>query len=229
MTQGPDALAAPSPSRRALCPACQRPLASCLCRWAAPTDHQVEVLILQHPLEVNQAKGSARLLQLSLARCRLFVGETFDPVSLEAWLRPPGSSRRPVLLYPDTDAQADPGLRSAPAACPDELQDPARLRLVVLDGTWRKSRKMLYLNALLQQLPRLALHDPPPSHYRAVRRARRPDQLSTLEATVLALQQLESTTARGDPQRWQALLEAFDGFVEDRLVRAASSSAPPCR
>ena len=40
---------------------------------------------------------------------------------------------------------------------PALLHDPSRLRLIVLDGTWRKSRKMLYRNPLLQQLPRLSL------------------------------------------------------------------------
>jgi DTW domain-containing protein len=76
-----------------------------------------------------------------------------------------------------------------------------------LDGTWRKSRKMLYLNPLLQQLPRLALRDLPPSSYR-IRKAHKPDQLSTLEATCAALAQLES-----DAGRFAPLLRAFDGFV----------------
>ena len=75
---------------------------------------------------------------------------------------------------------------------PDLLRDPSRLRLIVLDGTWRKSRKMLYRNPLLQQLPRLSLQRMPASHY-LIRKAHRPDQLSTLEATCAALAQLEGT------------------------------------
>ena len=64
------------------------------------------------------------------------------------------------------------------------------LRLVLLDGTWRKSRKMLWANPLLQALPRLALHHVPASRY-AIRKAHAPHQLSTLEATQQALRHLE--------------------------------------
>jgi DTW domain-containing protein YfiP len=81
----------------------------------------------------------------------------------------------------------------------------------VLDGTWRKSRKMLYQNPLLQQLPRLALRDMPASRY-LIRKAHRSDQLSTLEATCTALMQLE-----GGVERFQPLLAAFHGFVAQQL------------
>ena len=67
---------------------------------------------------------------------------------------------------------------------------------------------MLYQSLPLQQLPRLALRNLPPSHYR-IRKAHEPDQLSTLEATCYALGQLEC-----DATRFQPLLDAFDGFVE---------------
>ena len=93
------------------------------------------------------------------------------------------------------------------------LRDPSRLRLIVLDGTWRKSRKMLHLNPLLQHLPRLTLHDAPASRY-WIRKAHRSDQLSTLEATCIALTQVE-----GNPERFQPLLNAFDGFIAQQLAQ----------
>ncbi|MRW89085.1 DTW domain-containing protein [Duganella sp. FT80W] len=191
------------PARRALCSACLRPQQTCICRWVTALPNKVEVLILQHPMEANNAKGSARLLHLSLRNSRLEVGETFDAQHLQALLSP---ERRNVLLYPDTeDASLD---LAAPQPFDSAwLQDPAGLRLVVLDGTWRKSRKMLYLNPLLQALPRLPLRDTPPSHY-LIRKAHLPDQLSTLEATVYALAQLEN-----DINQYNPLIEAFDGFV----------------
>jgi DTW domain-containing protein YfiP len=80
-------------------------------------------------------------------------------------------------------------------------------RRVVLDATWRKSRKMLHLNPLLQALPRWSLQQVPEARY-AIRKAHAPGQLSTLEATCAALGQLE-----GQPERWGALLGAFDAFV----------------
>ena len=187
---------------------------------------------MQHPLEVANAKGSARLLHLSLPHSRLITGEAFDAVALQALLMAPldplataplplqGATqprRRAILLYPDTQTNPSPDLSPPPDLHPDEVRDPSRLRLIVLDGTWRKSRKMLYQNPLLQQLPRLALRDLPPSHY-LIRKAHLPDQLSTLEATCAALIQLE-----GSVIQFQKLLTAFDGFVAQQLGYRASS------
>ncbi|HAT31481.1 MAG TPA: DTW domain-containing protein [Janthinobacterium sp.] len=196
-----------STSRRPSCAACLRPLATCICRWVVPLPHAVEVLILQHPLEVANAKGSARLLHLCLPGSTLLVGETFAPAELAPLL----ADKNTVLLYPDTAGDRSLGIPAPPALAPDWLARPAALRLVVLDGTWRKSRKMLYLNPLLQQLPRLPLRNMPPSHY-LIRKAHAPDQLSTLEATCYALMQLENDTAR-----FQPLIDAFDVFVAQQL------------
>jgi DTW domain-containing protein YfiP len=189
---------------RSTCSRCLRARSACICAHVLALQPQVEVLILQHPLEVQQSKGSARLLHLSLAGSSLQVGECFDTAQLAQWLHAPGKTS--VLLYPATvhDAQGKllPLAPTPPAALP-----PSQLRLIVLDGTWRKSRKMLYRNPLLQALPRLSLQAMPPSHYR-LRKAHRPDQLSTLEAVCYALMQLEQDEAKYAP-----LLQAFDGFI----------------
>lgn len=255
-----------TPLQRPTCSACLRPQRSCICRWITPTPHRVEVVVLQHPLEVHQAKGSARLLHLSLPRSVLVTGEVFADDELQALIGAPlpfpasaghpenvlrpvaasaaqstdalrpfpastghseetlrqcaadaGSSsaaaradKKPsytLLLYPDSPPDPALGLFAPPALPAHCLREPSRLRLVVLDGTWRKSRKMLYRNPLLQQLPRLALTDMPASRYR-IRKAQLPDQLSTLEATCAALAQLE-----GAAEPFEPLLAAFDGFV----------------
>lgn len=124
--------------------------------------------MLQHPLEQREVKGTARLLSLSLANCRLRVGEVFDPL-------PNPEGRVEALLYPGD------GTTPLPAGTP-----PERLRLYVLDGTWRKSRLLLLRNPWLQALPRWPLSATPPSRYR-VRKAQAAHQLSTLEAVAYAL------------------------------------------
>lgn len=200
-------------SRRESCTLCLRPQSSCICRWITPVAHEVEVLILQHPMEVTQAKGSARLLHLSLPGSRLLTGEVFHMHGVLADAdAAEGRPRHTLLLYPDTVDTGGDELR-APAALrePSPRREPSQVRLIVLDGTWRKSRKMLYLNPLLQQLPRLALRDMPPSNYR-IRQAHKPQQLSTLEATCAALAQLES-----DHEKFLPLLTAFDGFVAQQM------------
>jgi DTW domain-containing protein YfiP len=170
----------------------------------------VELLILQHPLEVANAKNSARLLHLSLTGSRMVAGESFSNEELEALLT--GDGRIPLLLYPDTADDTSLLVAAPPALDPAPLRSPDKLRLVVLDATWRKSRKMLYLNPLLQQLPRLALRDMPASNYR-IRKAHAPDQLSTLEAVAYALAQLD-----GDATRSDTLLAAFERFVSQQAA-----------
>jgi DTW domain-containing protein len=212
--------------QRPTCATCLRPQSTCICQWITPVAHTVEVVILQHPLEVGQAKGSARLLHLSLPHSRIVTGEVFAGPKLEALLSAPfepvaaaPGPKRAILLYPDTPEEKALKVAAPPLLAPEWLYEPAQLRLIVLDGTWRKSRKMLYLNPLLQQLPRLPLRDMPPSHYR-IRKAQRPDQLSTLEATCAALMQLE-----GDAAKYQPLLAAFDGFVAQQLAYRASGTS----
>ena len=218
-----------SAAKRLACDQCLRPLSGCICRWITPTAHAVEVVLLQHPLEEHSAKGSARLLHLSLARSRMVTGELVAEGELRALLGDPfepvaettKEEKHPILLYPHTTEDTV----APPILTPEMLRDPSRLRLIVLDGTWRKSRKMLHLNPLLQQLPRLSLIEVPLSRY-LIRKAHRADQLSTLEATCLALTQLE-----GSAERFQPLLNAFDGFVAQQLaqrdagIAAASKSS----
>lgn len=215
---------------RSLCPRCQRPQTTCLCAAVHTARHQVQVLILMHPLEQHQAKGTARLLHLCLAHSRVIVGEAFAPDALaralaESWddadRRAP---RRAVLLYP-------PSPPGAPCPLPPPLPEawlaaPERLRLVVLDGTWRKTRRMLWANPALQALPRLALQDMPASRY-SIRKAHAPHQRSTLEAAQQALQRLEPEN--GDIA---ALGEAMQAFMAQQqaywpAARPAMLDEPP--
>jgi DTW domain-containing protein YfiP len=204
-----------TPSIRARCPQCRRALRTCVCALARAVPHEVQVLILMHPMEVHEAKGTGHLLHLCLPRSRLLVGECLDAAVLQQalygdWGEAAGTGpRHSVLLYPET-AQQDAALGLAAAAPLPMPCEPSRLRLVVLDGTWRKSRKMLYANPALQALPRLALHDTPAGRY-AIRKARLPGQLSTFEAVTLALAQLQGWDEQ-EPGRAQ-LDSVFSAFV----------------
>lgn len=198
----------PSTPRRAQCPTCLRPQSACICALAHTALAATQVLILQHPLELQEAKGTARLLHLCLPGSRLEVGETFEPQQLQQWLHGawPGADapQHTLLLYPQTPDQPALTVSAAP-----EAVAPVR-RLVLIDGTWRKSRKMLYANPLLAQLPRLALTETGPAGY-SIRKAPREGQLSTLEAAALALQALEGWADHAPPMR--ALLQSFTGLI----------------
>ncbi|WP_028997903.1 tRNA-uridine aminocarboxypropyltransferase [Azohydromonas australica] len=202
----------PSTLRRAICAHCLRPQATCLCALVQPTVHRTEVLVLQHPQEQRQAKNSVALLRLSLARCEVVVGERFEPETLQALLQRPGRDTR--LLYPDVPAAPAP-----PAPGPMG----ASLRLVVIDATWRKSLRMLLEHPALAALPRLSLDAPAPTRYRAIRAARRADQVSTLEATVQALAMLEGPSFDATP-----LLDAFGRFVAGVQARQRPQAPTGC-
>lgn len=154
--------------------------------------------MLQHPQEQRQAKNSVALLRFSLAHCEVVVGERFTAETLQALLHRPGQDTR--LLYPDVPAAPAPSVTGAMVGLP--------MRLVVIDATWRKSLRMLLEHPLLAALPRLSLDAPAPTRYRAIRAARRVDQVSTLEATVQALAMIEGSSFDGSP-----LLDAFGRFV----------------
>jgi DTW domain-containing protein YfiP len=191
---------------------CLRPQATCLCALARPTAHRTEVLVLQHPKEQRQAKNSVAMLRLSLEHCEVVIGERFAHGALQALLQRPGRDTR--LLYPDVPA--------APAPAPSALgmAAGAPVRLVVLDATWRKSLRMLHEHPALAELPRLSLDAPAPTRYRAIRAARRADQVSTLEATVQALAILEGPSFDAAP-----LLDAFGRFVAGVAARQRPSQA----
>lgn len=200
-----------SPSRRPVCPACDRPRVTCLCDLVVPVDNPVEVLILQHPAEARQAKGSAQLLHRCLVHSRLWIGDRFDESELGAVMQ--AGDRVPVLLYP----QVAPG---APAPRVPEDLSTGRIRLVVLDATWRKSLRMLHENPVLQGLPRLSLAGVPAPAYGAMRQAPGAGRWSTLEAVAQALDELA-----GEPGRHAPLRGAMAAFVARWSIQVASRSA----
>lgn len=193
-----------------------RPMRACVCGCARTIHSAVQLLVLQHPMEVGHAKNTARLLHLCVHGSRLEVGETWHAQDLEHWLHAPwpgqaaGAQVRPLLLYPPTPPDPQLPAVQPPALPPHWLDAPQLLRLVVLDGTWRKSRKMLYLNPLLQQLPRVALHNSPACRY-VIRKAQAEGQLSSFEAAALALAQLQHWS--DNHPAWTALMESFDAAM----------------
>lgn len=126
------------------------------------------------------------------------MGEVFE--DLATLLNPPGYQAR--LLFPGEGAQlidtAEPSDESLPWL------------LVVPDGTWRKARKLLHLNPLLAQLPRVTLPEGAVSRYR-LRKAPGPGALSTLEAIVQALEILEAPTS------FTPLLRPFEALIEGQI------------
>ena len=175
-----------------------RPQTHCLCALIPQLDSRTRVLLLQHPSEVSHALNTARLAALGLTHAQLRVGEVFD--DLDQLINQPGYQAR--LLFPGEDTQVLTAYELADKSLP--------LLLVVPDGTWRKVRKLLHLNPMLAQLPRVTLPQGAVSRYR-LRKAPGPGALSTLEAIVQALEILEAPTS------FAPLLRPFEALIEGQI------------
>ena len=182
---------------RPRCPRCQRPENHCLCPLIPHLPSRTRVLLLQHPSEVGHALNTARLAALGLENAELRVGERFEDLAETL----ADSRYRACLLFPGEEARP---VAEAAAG------DPRPLLLVVPDGTWRKARKLLYLNPELAALPRVTLPAGLTSRYR-LRKAPMAGALSTLEAVVAALDILEA------PARFDALLKPFEALIQGQI------------
>jgi DTW domain-containing protein len=150
-----------------------------------------EVLVVRHHWEAFKSTGTARLAGLALSNLRLLDMAAENPEPVREALR---SLNDAWLLYPGGAATA--------------RTDERPKTLVVLDGTWRQTRKMLRRLPELARLPRFSLAPPQEDDRRRLREAPRPDARSTLESIADALAELDS------PERGARLLALHATFVE---------------
>lgn len=191
------AMPIPNPLKRPRCEQCLRPVSYCLCEHITVVPSRTRVLILQHPDEQRHALNTGRLAVLGLKQAELLVGERFAQLgSLLA------AEARVFLLFPGEQAQTPQPLAPGP-------EDAAPL-LIVLDGTWRKARKILHENPVLNSLPRLALEAGQPSTYR-IRQTGEFAAVSTIEAIVRTLTALEPG------QDFSPVLVPFDVLIEQQI------------
>lgn len=188
---------------RAVCPRCRRPARVCYCaELPSLRTPKTRVLILQHPRERDMPIGTARMASLCLPDAELWVG--IDWTQSEALAQAIADPARPAaLLYPGEGAR-------------DVTRDPPRepVTLVVIDGTWATSKKMLRVNPALAALPRWAFTPPTPSEYR-IRREPNDACVSTIEALMHVLGAIE-----GDAERFHALLRPFRYMVDIQIAHA---------
>lgn len=194
---------------RAVCNHCNRPQKVCICEFIEPVQNRVEIGVLQHPSEVAQIKGTAIIAQLALSHCHLWVGEGLcDLPELQAWLN---NGVQTLLLYPPTDEQ-ESGIECQLFKPTDLNFEQAPFKVLVLDGTWRKTYKMMQLNPELKALNRIGLEPTNPSAYK-VRKQKDESSLSTIEAIAELLAQIE-----GHAEPFKGLLNAFNKIQNQQMA-----------
>ncbi|MGI9277930.1 MAG: tRNA-uridine aminocarboxypropyltransferase [Endozoicomonas sp.] len=180
---------------RAECPKCKRPPVSCYCQDLGEETACMDLLILQHPKETRHPLNSARIAQLGIRNCEILVGEDFiENNRLQDIL----NERKTCLLFPSPEAQST-------GEYLDENGKPDLC--IVIDGTWRKARKIYYLNPALQDLPAISLRDTGRSEYK-IRKSPSDKALSTIEAAVALLREVGN-----NKQAHQQCLDAFEKMI----------------
>ncbi|CAM3132089.1 tRNA-uridine aminocarboxypropyltransferase [Vibrio rarus] len=183
------------------CERCGRAKKACLCQWIQPVTSTTEVVILQHPSEVNQAKGTAKIVELTITPCQVFVGENFsEHARINQWLNEPDTVN--LLLFPSQNS-------SQLHAQYLTGKGHNKVRLFLIDGTWKKAFKIYQLSQNLQQLTQVHLAPDLQGRY-TIRKAPKDNALSTVEAAYFALTQLGACDAT-------PLISAFDHMVEFQI------------
>lgn len=189
--------------KRLSCQRCQRPLSACLCSALPrqPIDNHWPIHILQHRQEHAHALNTARIAVLGLGQCQLHavtdapVEDTLPPALL-------AQLDRALLMYPGPQsrdvAQLDPA-------------DIATRPLLLLDASWRKSRRLLLSSPWLQALPRISVDLHAPSRYR-IRREPAAEYCSSLEALCRVLGSLEQ-----DHEKYAPLLATMDVMIDQQI------------
>lgn len=187
---------------RRYCQRCQRPESACICQLIVNVNNDCHVVILQHPSEVKQAKGTVTLLEQCLDNCQVIVGENFtENNELNQLLEKYQDNIH--LLYPSEGADVVTAKKYE-----DKKRAPC---IILLDGTWKKAYKMYMLSKNLHAIAHLCLPEGVTGRY-LIRQTKKNNALSTLEACSHALAIIEQS-----PKIYQALLRSFEQFNQLHL------------
>lgn len=151
------------------------------------------MLLLQHPREATVPQGTARLVSMALPSAGHAIGlswrslshaagETLDP---KAWA---------VLRVGSRSEVAKMAKESRPFVLVDArgktISEAGIRGLIVIDGTWKQAKALLWRNRWLLKLNQILLNPETPSKYSPLRRQPKRICLSTIEAVAFALGEL---------------------------------------
>jgi DTW domain-containing protein YfiP len=152
---------------------------------------RTKVVLVTHAKELRRSTNTGFLLERVLGfevRVRGAKDRACDLEDLAA----PGAQA--LLLYPEEGA-------------PVLTLEDRPSHLVVADGSWRQTTRMVYRDPVLARLKHVTLPPGPPGRYR-LREAPRDDALCTLEAVARALELTEGERGLELRRELEGLLEA---------------------
>jgi DTW domain-containing protein YfiP len=160
------------------CPNCLKAHVACFCNQIVRYNNDLEIIILQHPTETSHPLGTAQIAKLSFENLTIYKGEDF---STHEELNSILLLRDCYLLFPGkTSIQLDKVTLSV-----------KNTTIIVLDGTWKKAKKIYYSSKNLQSLKQITLDNNLTSEY-ILRKEPKVGYLSTLESIVHTLEYFEN-------------------------------------
>ena len=186
------------------CYSCFRPVEFCHCEIIPDVKNKTRILILQHRRERFHPFNTARMANAALENSELIV----DHVHKLAEHKFPFDSKT-GLLYP--------GKNAVPIT---ELEPQDRpTQMVVIDGTWHHAKMLMRDLPQLAELKQYRINPQTPGNYR-IRKEPTLDSLSTIEAIVAALRELEP-----ELQGTEKMLAAFDQMIDTQLAHPKAPDA----
>ncbi len=185
------------------CPGCGLKPAGCICASLPRLHSRVRFVLIRHHKEGWKTSNSGRVVSLCLPETRVYDwrgrGGPWSAPELppESWLIFPGDAARPA----------------------GALRNVRHPVVVLIDGTWKQSRKMCRQVPGLSALPRLSLHARPLPL--VLRRRVVPGGLCTAEAAARLL------IAAGEEEAGRGLLAAWQ--VQVRHILRSKGLRPDTR
>ncbi|MFG1504526.1 tRNA-uridine aminocarboxypropyltransferase [Halobacteriovorax sp. ZH5_bin.2] len=169
--------------KRNHCPNCLRPQGQCLCHTIEQVPLENRLIILQDQKEALHPFNTARLAKLVAPNIELVTSENINEELIQEI-----KGLRPFLLFKNE--------RSI-ALNAENIHSLESNNFIVLDGTWKKARKIYHTWPQLSDLPCFHLElDDQKTIYQSIRKSCGETHLSTLEAitaTLLALGDIQQS------------------------------------
>jgi DTW domain-containing protein YfiP len=180
------------------CPGCKLNNGLCVCATIGPFKIQGNISLVVHVRELKLTSNTAQFVEKILPNnSKIFIrGRMNETFAAAPVLETPG---RPIFLFPHEDA----------FELNEEFKTkyPGPYHLIVPDGNWTQAKKVRQREALFQSLPAVKL---PPGIFGGykLRKAPRPEMVSTFEAVAHALGVLEGEAVA------EKMLTFFENWVK---------------
>ncbi len=188
---------------RKVCEGCQRPQAVCLCPYLVSLQAPCRLVILQHPSEQKQALATVPILQQCIQPLDVWVGEDFQDHPQRLELLEQAECCR--VLFPSETSEKWSMQQGRTSMQPVKY-------LIVIDGTWRKAKRIWHMNPWLHELPCAQLTDLGPSQYQ-IRSSTIEGGVSTLEAVSFACEYLSGSG------EYRGLMTPFKAMIDMQIKK----------